>query len=176
MKCVAIGGVPATGKTTLMKYFYDMKSMKNFDFGLVKGHYNDVDNIILFGLYNLKGTFLGTDKLSMGVNKQFLQYIEHAKDKRNIIFEGDRLFSLNNLIKLNELYDLRIIILKQPEEVLKQRHIDRQDTQTDKFLKGRTTKIKNIEQHFKDKIEHHTLSSLQESEKLAINIYNELRN
>ena len=94
MKCVAIGGVPATGKTTLVKMIYNKMHKVNFEYGLVKGHYDKDNNIALLGLYNQNNTFLGTDRLSMGVNKQFLQYISMVQ--RNIIFEGDRLFSLNN--------------------------------------------------------------------------------
>ena len=75
MKCVAIGGVPATGKTTLVKMIYNKMPKINFEYGLVKGHYDKHNNIALLGLYNQNNTFLGTDRLSMGVNKQFLQYI-----------------------------------------------------------------------------------------------------
>ena len=176
MKCVAIGGVPATGKTTLVKMIYDKMSKVNFEYGLVKGHYDKSNNIALLGLYNQNNTFLGTDRLSMGVNKQFLQYISMVQ--RNIIFEGDRLFSLNNLIKLNELYDLRIIMLVNSPETLLKRHKDRNDTQTDKFLKGRATKIKNIQEHFGGiigRVETYTLTNLQESETLSNNIYNWLK-
>ena len=98
--------------------------------------------------------------------------------QRNIIFEGDRLFSLNNLIKLNELYDLRIIMLVNSPETLLKRHKDRNDTQTDKFLKGRATKIKNIQEHFGGiigRVETYTLTNLQESETLSNNIYNWLK-
>ena len=112
----------------------------------------------------------------MGVNKQFLQYISMVQ--RNIIFEGDRLFSLNNLIKLNELYELRIIMLVNSPETLLKRHKDRNDTQTDKFLKGRETKIKNIKEHFGGiigRIETYTLTNLQESETLSNNIYDWLK-
>ena len=145
----------------------------NFKYGLVKGHYDKDNNIALLGLYNQNNTFLGTDRLSMGVNKQFLQYISMVQS--NIIFEGDRLFSLNNLIKLNELYDLRIIILVNSPETLLKRHKDRNDTQTDKFLKGRSTKIKNIKKHFEGRIETYTLTNLQESETLSNNIYDWLK-
>ena len=176
MKCVAIGGVPATGKTTLVKKIYDKMPKINFQYGLVKGHYDKENNIALLGLYNQNNTFLGTARLSMGVNKQFLQYISMVQ--RNIIFEGDRLFSLNNLIKLNELYELRIIMLVNSPETLLKRHKDRNDSQTDKFLKGRATKIKNIKEHFGGiigRIETYTLTNLKESETLSNNIYDWLK-
>ena len=58
MKCVAIGGVPATGKTTLVKKIYDKMPKINFEYGLVKGHYDKENNIALLGLYNQNNTFL----------------------------------------------------------------------------------------------------------------------
>ncbi len=120
------------------------------------------------GIYNNQDTFKGTDKLSMAVNTHFVKYVE--KKQRNILFEGDRLFSLNNLILLDQHYDLRIIVLEQSEETLHQRHIDRNDTQSEKFIKGRKTKIKNIINHFGDRVEKHQLSSMKDSKDLANNI------
>ena len=40
MKCLAIGGEPATGKTTLVKYMYP-NFRTNFEFGLLKGHLDE---------------------------------------------------------------------------------------------------------------------------------------
>ena len=57
MKCVAIGGVPATGKTTLVKMIYDKMPKVNFEYGLVKGHYDKDNNIALLGLYNQNNTY-----------------------------------------------------------------------------------------------------------------------
>ena len=39
MKCIAIGGVPATGKTTLMKKILTKFTYQNFKFGLLRGHF-----------------------------------------------------------------------------------------------------------------------------------------
>lgn len=135
---------------------------------MVKGHYDKSKNLVLMGIYNNQDTFKGTDKLSMAVNTHFVKYVE--KKQRNILFEGDRLFSLNNLILLDQHYDLRIIVLEQSEETLHQRHIDRNDTQSEKFIKGRKTKIKNIINHFGDRVEKHQLSSMKDSKDLANNI------
>ena len=145
MRCVAIGGVPATGKTTLMnKLFEQMGSPKGFKYGLVRGHVCKERNIALLGIYGTGETFAGTDKLAMNVNPHFHKYTER-KD-RNILFEGDRLFTLNNLLHLKQLYETRVIILEADEQTLHQRHQDRGDGQTDKFLQGRKTKITNIKQ------------------------------
>jgi len=168
LKCIAIGGEPATGKTTLMEFVFNDLISHSISFGMVKGHYDKSKNLVLMGIYNSQDTFKGTDKLSMAVNTHFVKYVE--KKQRNILFEGDRLFSLNNLILLDQHYDLRIIVLEQSEETLHQRHIDRNDTQSEKFIKGRKTKIKNIINHFGDRVEKHQLSSMKDSKDLANNI------
>ena len=93
-KCVAIGGVPATGKTTLMKKILTKFTYQNFKFGLLRGHFIKEKNLVIMGIYN-NDIFCGTDKLSMAVNKDFIKYVK--LNKRNILFEGDRLFSLNNI-------------------------------------------------------------------------------
>ena len=69
------------------------------------------------------------------------------------------------------------MLVNSPETLLK-RHKDRNDTQTDKFLKGRETKIKNIQEYFGGiigRIETYTLTNLKESETLSNNIYDWLR-
>jgi len=147
LKCLAIGGEPATGKTTLMKsVFEEFIRPQTLRFGLVTGHYEETNNLALMGCYGRSSIapngFEGTDRLSMAVNSDFLDYMKLKR--RHILFEGDRLFSLNNLRSIKDQYHLRTIVLKQDDQTLKQRHIDRADTQSEKFLKGRKTKIANI--------------------------------
>jgi hypothetical protein len=165
MKALAIGGEPATGKTTLIKHIFKDFIFQNFSYGLLKGHYIKNYNLIIMGIYDCKGVFQGTDRLSMAVNNDFCKFIK--LNKYNILFEGDRLFSLNNLILVNTIYDSKIIILQQDEITLKNRHLDRNDTQSEVFLKGRKTKISNIKQRLKDKIEVHKLNNIEETIKLA---------
>ncbi len=90
-RCIAVGGEPATGKTTMMKELYkNMGVTHNLKAGLLRGHINNTTNVSLMGLYNDAGTFLGTDRLSMAVNTDFQKYVKMKK--RHIVFEGDRLF------------------------------------------------------------------------------------
>ena len=84
----------------------------------------------------------------------------------HLIYEGDRLFSLNNLNKLSQLYDLRIVMLENDNDILAIRHKERNDTQSDKFLKGRTTKMQRIKEYFKEKVELHSLKNLKDDELL----------
>lgn len=118
------------------------------------------------GIYN-NDIFCGTDKLSMAVNKDFIKYVK--LNKRNILFEGDRLFSLNNIKLIKELYKTRTIILENDQKTLDLRHLDRNDNQSAKFLKGRITKISNICNYFSD-IELKTLKNTDESNNLAYKI------
>ena len=147
MRCVAVGGEPATGKTTMMKEFFKlMKPTHNLKAGLLRGHLNNETGVSLMGIYNDAGTFLGTDRLSMAVNKDFQKYVR--LQKRHIVFEGDRLFSKDNLALLDQYYELKIIVLSASEEEKHERHILRGDTQSETFLRGRATKIKNIRDAF----------------------------
>lgn len=160
MRVIAIGGVPATGKTTLMKAVIEelggltevVEPVK-----LVTGHFfqqgptTSKTGVLILGRYDPKddGTpFLGTDRMSMAVQPMAKQYIEENKDKPiTVIFEGDRLF---NHSFLEFLYDtvgeenLFIMLLQANQQLLDQRHIDRQDNQDKKFLNGRKTKYDNI--------------------------------
>lgn len=166
MKCIAIGGVPATGKTTLMKNIINILQPKEkFKFGLLRGYVKD--NISILGVYNQGDIFGGTDKLSMAVQTDYKKYID--KMIMDCIFEGDRLFTKNNLLELCLKYETKIIILKNDEETLKSRHELRGDNQSAVFIKGRTTKINNIslEQDLKPYITEYKLNSMEESVDLA---------
>ena len=163
VKCVAIGGVPATGKTTLVKEILKKYSYRNFKFGLLRGHFIDELNLVVMGIYNVD-VFCGTDKLSMAVNKDFIKYV--SIKKRNILFEGDRLFSFNNLEFIKKHYKTYIILLENDSLDLYKRHKERNDKQSEKFLKGRYTKIKNISLKFQE-IDFYSLKNLDDTNNLS---------
>ena len=146
-KLLAVGGVPASGKTTLMKRF--MSKFKNWKavemFPKVHGHYCREKDIYVLGKYDEGDVFAGTDKLSMAVQPKMLQYLKVVSGVR-IAFEGDRLFTKSFLseVAADDSIDLRVIVLDVPPEIVSKRHIDRADTQSEKFIKGRETKVKNI--------------------------------
>ena len=59
MRCVAIGGEPATGKTTLVSEIYrNLKKPRNLKYGLVRGHVDKERNLALLGIYNTGDLFL----------------------------------------------------------------------------------------------------------------------
>ena len=156
VRVIAMGGEPATGKTTLM---FKLISMAD-DWKICKPEklldamYSEKLNLYILGKYADDGNvFQGTDRLSMAVQpdaeKFFvgLAYESNADGHNvNVIFEGDRLFNGKMLDRLSELFpnDFKILILTVKDSTLDQRHIDRKDDQDDKFKNSRKTKISNI--------------------------------
>jgi hypothetical protein len=147
LKIIAMGGEPATGKTTLMfeliKLTNDWKIVKPEK--LLDAMYSEKLNTYILGKYENDGNiFQGTDRLSMAVQPDANKFISGLTDA-NVIFEGDRLFNqkfIDHFSGVTE--DFKILILKTSESELNKRHVDREDTQDDKFKNGRKTKISNI--------------------------------
>ena len=156
VKIIAMGGEPATGKTTLMFRLISMaddwvtcKPEK-----LLDAMYSKKLNLYILGKYvNDGNVFQGTDRLSMAVQpdaeKFFsnLAYESNADDHSvNVIFEGDRLFNGKLLDKLSSWFpeSFKVLVLTASHDTKEQRHVDRKDDQDDKFKNSRATKISNI--------------------------------
>lgn len=137
---IAIGGVPASGKTTLVrKLMQELGSWQPYEHRLVKGHYNLEKNIYVIGIYN-NDLFSGTDKLSMAVQPVFLDWVP-TTNGATIIFEGDRLF---NQSLFNKYRKTKIYVVEAMPVVIEQRRKDRATEQSAKFLKAKRTKILKI--------------------------------
>lgn len=153
MNAVAVGGSPASGKTTL---FRELMSATGGPLrwwrqkrGLVVYHEHSKSKAIILGDYSSDGTFAGTDKLSMAVQKEAIAFVKmlSAGDAcPAILFEGDRLYNNSFLGALEETIPggLTVVELFAGEDVLKARHAARGDTQTEKWLAGRATKLANV--------------------------------
>lgn len=147
-KIVAIGGVPGTGKTLLVR-----ELMKQYGewfpetvANLVQTESNSKRKLRILGRYEEGNTFAGTDRLSMAVQPMALEWIK-AYDE-NVLFEGDRLFNgsfLNSLASLPNT-ELFIIYLTAPEPILQERYRQRGSNQSDQFIKGRETKYARLKQ------------------------------
>tara|TARA_R100001015_G_C4621996_1_gene179334 strand:+ start:21 stop:536 length:516 start_codon:yes stop_codon:yes gene_type:complete len=138
-RIIAIGGMPASGKTTLMKKIIkEYIPLNTFKYKLVRGMYCPRRLIYFIGVYD-ESTFSGTDKLSMAVQPHFVQLLSKLT-KGVFVFEGDRLFnqSLFDKVKCEK------IIIDAEEETLERRHKQRNDNQSDKFIKAKRTKLNNI--------------------------------
>ncbi|MGB2010563.1 MAG: hypothetical protein ACPIG6_06300 [Akkermansiaceae bacterium] len=138
-KILAIGGEPATGKSTMVKRLIkQLLPLRTFSYGLIKGLYCPDRELYIPGIYD-NSIFCGTDKLSMAAQPDFIKLTNKIKGG-NFLFEGDRLFnqSLFDAIKCD------IYVLTATQETLQKRHKTRKDAQSAKFLKAKKTKIKNI--------------------------------
>jgi hypothetical protein len=144
-KVLAINGLPATGKSTLLKAFLkangkwdNVKLGKGF-----KALYNKQLDCYVLGEYVDGEDFPGTDRLDMAVQPVALSFL--SKGNSNIIFEGDRLFNFSFLEAVDEMgVSLQIIEMVASEAVLKARHKKRKDNQQEQFIKAKRTKIRNI--------------------------------
>lgn len=146
LNVIAIGGEPAVGKTTLMFKIINMAD----DWEVCKPEklldaiHSKKLNTYILGKYERGSTFQGTDRLSMAVQPDAEKFISTTKDA-NILFEGDRLFNSKFLEHISShANNLQILVLEAQNDIIKQRHIDRNDTQDDKFINSRRTKISNI--------------------------------
>lgn len=149
VKVIAMGGEPATGKTTLM---FKLISMTD-DWQIIKPEklldamYSKKLNLYILGKYvNDGNVFQGTDRLSMAVQPDAEKFFSNLNDSVNVIFEGDRLFNGKLLDKLSEWYpsSFKVLVLTAKKSIKEQRHLDRKDDQDDKFKNSRATKISNI--------------------------------
>jgi len=150
MKIVALGGEPATGKTTLtkrlFKSIYDFQVLK---FGLLRLLSSEQDKLLLLGIYNfnVNKPFEGTDRLSMSVILDARRFVKWASVNRqgyNIFFEGDRLFTQDFIDYCKKFCETKVYVLTCDPQTLTSRHTERGDMQNGTWLKGRLTKIANI--------------------------------
>lgn len=156
MKIISIGGIPGTGKSSLLKsVIQKIDDLKVFSpIKLVEGLYSEKYNLFIVGKYypfHLKQEeiFEGTDKLAMNVQPNFIQFLKETN--MNVLFEGDRLFtnSLFSAITDNQkVQDFSILILEANREILHQRYQQRGSDQNEKFISSRKTKIENISCNF----------------------------
>ncbi len=158
---IAVGGEPATGKTTAMLAILStLGELQPFEFGRVKGYVAHGPKVILLGIYDGK-TFAGTDRLSMTVitdARKLLEWLKGNGQKKfrgyTVLFEGDRLFNqafLRDCIAAAE--QTRFFVLEVSAEEKERRHKQRGDTQSASWLKGRATKTKGIIDAFPGQID-----------------------
>ena len=142
-KVYLIGGIPCSGKTTLMRKIKKELEINNFyENGCLKGYKNAITEDYVFGLYNDE-LFDGTDQLSMSVQPLAVDFIYNKQFKR-LFIEGDRLFKKTFIEKIKKITELNIYILKAPSKVIKDRHIQREDNQDERWLNAKQTTVDNV--------------------------------
>ena len=138
-----IGGVPATGKTTIMKQIKKQLQVDSFfEKGILKGYTDKKKNNYIFGVYNNE-LFEGTDKLSMAVQPKAIEFIKEKKFQ-SIFIEGDRLFKPSFINQIKKIVDLNIYILQVDSQNIENRHIVRGDEQSENWLRAKKTTVDNI--------------------------------
>jgi len=154
-RLLAIGGAPATGKTTLVAELVKrcaavgtVRKMRALEFhmaevtnGPAQGHL-----IYFLGRYDPEaGEFAGTDRLSMAVHEDalyFLNGLSNADD--TVVFEGDRLFCDSFLDGLQAQERLHLVLWVTPSVLAARRAARGSVNQTETFLRGRDTKYMNM--------------------------------
>ncbi len=149
-------GVPGSGKTTLTRklisYLKDhcKKSKIETAVKMIPHHIYDLkcSQWRILGVFSDEPTSYaeGTDKLSMGVQPYFDAFAK--SNKANLIIEGDRLANTKTLDTLQTSgYTVKVLEIKANPKVLNARYKKRGSSQSEVFIKGRATKVKNLLEH-----------------------------
>lgn len=156
MKIIGVGGAPASGKTALFKEIMTRTGgelkWRWAKKGLVVYHLHSKTKTIILGDYSQPGTFGGTDKLSMAVQEEALEFLKGLEGVPCVLFEGDRLWNakfFESLISAE--LSLKLIEVAAKDSTLGKRHKERKDTQSEKWLTGRLTKLSRIRENFQVK-------------------------
>jgi len=152
MKIIAVGGVPGTGKTTIVQKIInrveDWEVAKPAD--LLDSIYSPALNLYVLGKYQPwyegEGYAQGTDRLSMAVQPKAIEFLQTCKS--NILFEGDRLFTQGFLEACSAFGDLSIFLLNSDKTVLSERYEARGSEQSEQFIRSRVTKYSNLGTNF----------------------------
>lgn len=142
-KVIYLAGVPASGKTTIFKRIRErlFTTCTDFKSGLCRGIENG--KFKMLGVFD-GSTFEGTDRLSMAVIDDAIDYIKQL-DNAVVFVEGDRLFNYRFL----QAVKASVIIIDAHPDMLHIRHAQRGDAQSEIFLKGRRSKIENFAKKYK---------------------------
>jgi len=143
-KIIALGGEPATGKTTLMWRIIDSATdwQKIEPKKTLSAIRSESLDLTILGKYDRSEKFAGTDRLSMSVQPAATEFIKEATG--NILFEGDRLFNrkfIDAIISCDCSFSL--IYIEASRDELHNRHVDRKEPQPETFLKSRQPKYSN---------------------------------
>lgn len=157
IEVVALAGVPGAGKSTVMleiiKRLGDFREASPFALGLVRGYEFAKAKAMVFGIYD-GAPFPGTDRLSMAVQPQAIDFLAHlhgSKEYRGwrVFLEGDRLSTASFLDALSfKRIPFKFYVLEVTPEEQAERFKKRGSNQPATFLQGRATKIARLKARF----------------------------
>ena len=151
IKFLYLIGEPGAGKTTLTKSLFP-----GFSYVENKPFCRTVHEDDLIELGYERGTFSGTDALSLSVQPIVLKWLNETpfNATARMFAEGDRLGNAKffNAVIAGGRFDLKIAFLKAYDNTLKSRRENRGSKQSETWLKGRKTKILNLLDVYQDRI------------------------
>lgn len=170
---IMIGGVPCSGKSSLTRNILSELGSGEMLEPLSLFPCEKRGDVLIVGRYPEGETFGGTDRISYGAISKFRDFIDQEAPKHKHIFlEGDRFFRAKDIEWLLDNHNAKVYILTVNADEEKRRHIERQDTQTEKWLQGRRSQISNIQTNFMlmDRIEIHQNNTMEDSENIKKDI------
>lgn len=144
-KIFAVGGLPGTGKTEIMKKFISTMEWEYKEpVKMLYTLYNAQLDVYLFGKYEEGVLFSGTDRYSMSIQPIAEAWIK--ENNSHIIFEGDRLFTSTFLHFVSKLpdTDFQILYLEVPKHMREARYKERGSNQSKQILDARATKYSKL--------------------------------
>ena len=176
MKLIGIGGLPASGKSILVKEIIKtLGKPKLFKYGLLRGEFYK-PNIYVLGTYDRK--FGGTDALSMAVQPIAERFLKEMKNKDIVVlYEGDRLYNRSFIQRVKDAQiDYSFYMVIADPLIIEERHTTRGDTQSDQWLQGRKTKYAKIYKVFMKDIMLIKNNNLKELKTNMETIWRDLKN
>lgn len=167
IRTIGLMGLPASGKSTVMKHF--IRELEQAGGRVTKERMGLLDYLKLeavdgacyyvLGKYQKsKELFPGTDRLSMAVQPyavSFVQEMSHMKASSGgfpvfILWEGDRLTNKKFLKACQQVSLCEWVYLEVEEQERRARlRVRGGSTQQETWVKGRRTKISNLQRDFK---------------------------
>ena len=177
-----IGGVPCSGKSTLTRNILSVLGSAEFvePMKLFPCQKHELfpcqkhDDVLVVGRYEGGDQkFGGTDRMSYGAIPKFRDFInQEAPKHKHIFLVVDRFFRAVDIEWLISEHNASVYVLTVSAEEEKRRHIQREDTQTEKWLAGRRSQISNIMTNFMlmNDINVRPNDTLESSEKIKTEI------
>ena len=160
LRVVGVGGLPATGKSTLVKAVVSRlggwDEFRRVNADPIRGYLNDGIGLLIIGLYGQE-TYSGTDRLSTTLQAPAVAFLSEAAANpslgiRRVLFEGDRLFTESFVrgVQEDSRITLRMMVLTAAAETLKMRRLRRLSFQNESWIAGRATKLDRLMTLFPD--------------------------